>query len=57
MAVLVTTLFGGAAGLLLLLTPLLFESPPEGLARSRPLLVALVALAGLVFGLEWLVVH
>jgi hypothetical protein len=55
--VLATTLFGAAGALLLGLTSLVFDSPPPGLQRARPLLVALVGVAVVVFALEWLVVH
>jgi hypothetical protein len=55
--VLATTLFGVAGALLLGLATLVFDSPPRGLLRVRPLLVALVAIAAVVFAVEWLVVH
>jgi hypothetical protein len=55
--VLASTLFGAAAAALLLLTPLVFEAPPPGLARARPFLVGAIALAVVVFSTEWLVVH
>ena len=55
--VLASTLFGAAGAALLFLTPLIFESPPPGLTRARPLLIGAIALAGVVFAAEWLVVH
>jgi hypothetical protein len=55
--VLGSTLFGAAGAALLLLTPLIFEAPPPGLARARPLLIGAIALAVAVFSAEWLVVH
>ena len=55
--VLASTLFGGAGALILLVVPLVFESPPEGLARARPLVLGLILLAVVVFLGEWLVVH
>lgn len=55
--VLASTLLGAAGAGLLLLAPLLFEETPAGLARARPLVVGLVALAALVLLLEWLAVH
>ena len=55
--VLATTLLGGAAAVLLVLAPLLFEETPAGLAKARPFVIGLVALAALVLILEWLAVH
>ena len=55
--VLASTLLGAAGGGLLVLSPLLFEETPAGLARARPLVVGLVVLAAIVLLLEWLAVH
>jgi hypothetical protein len=55
--VLASTLFGAAGAALLSLGPLIFESPPPGLARARPLLIGAIVLAVAVFATEWLVVH
>lgn len=55
--VLASTLFGAAGLLILLLTPLVFESPPEGLARARPIVIALIGAAAVLVAVEWLGVH
>ncbi len=55
--VLMASLFGGAAVALVLLAPLVFDSPPEGLVRARPYLVGLGAFAALLLAAEWLGVH
>ena len=55
--VLASTLFGGAAALILLVAPLVFDSPPEGLERAKPLVVGLILLAVGVFLAEWFIVH
>jgi hypothetical protein len=55
--VLASTLFGGAGALILVLGPLVFDSPPFGPTRARPLVVGLILLAVGVFLAEWLVVH
>ena len=54
---LVMTLSAVAAGLILLLVPLAFESPPPGLVRARPWLLALIGLTGALYLLEWRVLH
>ena len=54
---LVMTLSAIAAGVILLLVPLAFESPPRGLARARPWLVGLIALTMGLYLLEWRVLH
>lgn len=56
-AVLVTSLFGGAAIAVVLLAPLVFETPPEGLGRARPYLIGMGAFAGVLLAAEWLGVH
>jgi hypothetical protein len=55
--VLVAAILGGAAGAMLILTPLVFETVPGPLRGSRRLLVFLVILAIVLVGLEWLVIH
>lgn len=55
--VLASTLFGAAGAVLLFLSSLIFESPPPGLTRARPLMIGAIALAVGVFAMEWLVVH
>lgn len=55
--VLASTLFGGAGALILMVAPMVFDSPPERLARARPLVLGLILLAVGVFLAEWLVVH
>lgn len=55
--VLASTLLGAGGLGLLLLAPLLFEETPPGLAKARPLVVVLVAVAAIVLILEWLAVH
>ena len=56
-AVLASTLLGAAGALVLVLAPLLFEETPAGLARARPLVVALVGVAAVILVLEWVMVH
>ncbi len=56
-AVLGSTLLAICGVVLLVLTPLLFEEPPPGLARVRPAVVGLAVLAAVLLGVEWLVVH
>jgi hypothetical protein len=47
-----------AAGLaILVLSPLVFESPPPGLAKARPIVLGLVGVAVLSLLVEWLGVH
>jgi hypothetical protein len=55
--VLAATLLGATGLALVVLAPLLFENPPPGLTRARP--VALVLAGGVVLLLlvEWLAVH
>jgi hypothetical protein len=55
--VLTFALFGAASAAILTLAPLVFDRPPEGLARWRPMMIAAIVLAvGFVAG-EWLIVH
>ncbi|HEX2059079.1 MAG TPA: hypothetical protein VHI71_12015 [Actinomycetota bacterium] len=56
-SVLAASLFGGAAVTVVLLAPLVFEAPPEGLARARPFLLGLGGFAAVLLGAEWLGVH
>lgn len=42
---------------ILLLAPLVFDSPPAGLIKARPLVLVVVGIAGLVLLSEWLLVH
>ena len=55
--VLGSTLFAAAGIVTLLLAPLIFDETPPGLVKARPLILVLVALAGLLLALEWLGVH
>jgi len=55
--VLVATLLGATGLALVLLAPVLFEEPPPGLIRARPIVLALVGGAGLLLLVEWLGVH
>ena len=54
---LVMTLMAGAAVALVVMGPLLFESPPPGLTRARPALLAFAAVSLLLLVLEWKVGH
>ena len=56
-SVLAVSLFGAAAVALVLLAPIVFDSPPEGFVRARPYLLALGGLAALLLAVEWLGVH
>jgi hypothetical protein len=56
-ALLGSALFGGAGLVILVLAPLVFDTPPPGLARARPLLFALVGVAAVLMAVEWLVIH
>ena len=55
--VLASTLFAAAGLAIVLLAPLVFESPPPGLTRARPLVLGLVVAAALLLAAEWLGVH
>ncbi len=55
--VLAASLFGGAGVAVVLLAPLVFDAPPEGLARARPYLLGLGGFAALLLVAEWLGVH
>ncbi|HEX2294521.1 MAG TPA: hypothetical protein VHN37_04355 [Actinomycetota bacterium] len=56
-AVLAASLLGGAAVAVVVLAPLVFEPPPEGLARARPYLLGLGGVAAVLLAAEWLGVH
>ncbi len=55
--VLGSTLLAGAAVVLYLLAPLLFDEVPRSLRRVRPVVFGLVVAAGALLALEWLGVH
>lgn len=55
--VLTSTLFGAAGLAIVLLAPLVFDRPPPGLVRARPLVLALIGLAVVLLGVEWYAVH
>ncbi len=55
--VLAATLFAAAGGAILLLAPLVFDAPPPGLTRFRPVVLAGVGAALVLLILEWTVVH
>ncbi|MDQ3956257.1 MAG: hypothetical protein M3285_11990 [Actinomycetota bacterium] len=55
--VLGSTLFAAAGVVTLVLAPLIFDDPPPGLIKARPLILGLVTLAALLLALEWLGVH
>lgn len=57
MVVLTSTLFGAAGLAILLLGPLVFDSPPPGLTKARPVIVGLIVVAALALVLEWRGVH
>ena len=55
--VLGSTLMGAAGLMILVLAPFVFEEPPPGLQRARPLIAGLVVLAAVLLAAEWLGVH
>jgi hypothetical protein len=55
--VLVAALLGGAAGVILVLGPLVFETVPGPLRQGRGLLLSLAIAALVLFLLEWLVIR
>ncbi len=57
MTVLAVSLLGGAAVAVVVLAPVVFDAPPEGLVRARPYLLGLGALAAVLLAAEWLGVH
>ena len=56
-AVLASTLFAAAGAAILVLTPLLFDDPPPGLRRARPVALVVIGLAVLLLVVEWTAVH
>jgi hypothetical protein len=55
--VLGTTLFAAAGLAIVLLGPLVFDAPPPGLARARPLVLGGTALAAVLLAAEWTAIH
>ena len=55
--VLGSTLFGAAALGIVLLSPLVFDEPPPGLARFKPFVLGLIGLAATLLGVEWVAIH
>jgi hypothetical protein len=55
--VLGSTLFAAASAAILVLAPLVFDGMPPELARRRPLLLGLMAIAALLLVGEWLFAH
>ena len=43
--------------LVIVMAPLLFETQPRGMARAKPFVVGLAAVAGLLYLWEWVVTH
>ena len=54
---LAATLFAAAGLVIVVLAPLVFDSPPPGLARARPAALALAGLAAVLLVAEWTGVH
>jgi hypothetical protein len=54
---LVMTLAAVASAVILVLVPLAFEAPPQGLARARPWLLGLILVTTVLYLLEWQVLH
>jgi hypothetical protein len=55
--ILAATLFAAAGAAILLLAPLVFDSPPPGITRFRPALLVAIGAAIVLVALEWTVVH
>lgn len=55
--VLAATLMAAAGAAVVALSPLLFDEPPPGLTRARPLVFALIGLAIVLLAVEWLAIH
>lgn len=55
--VLAVTLISGAALLIVLLAPFVFESPLPGLDRARPWVLAATGLAVVLLLVEWMGIH
>ena len=56
-AVLGSTLMAAAGAALVVLSPLLFEEPPPGLAKARVFVLGLAGLAAVLLTVEWLGIH
>jgi hypothetical protein len=56
-AVLGVTLVAAAGAIIVLLGPILFDAGATATRRARPLVWALVVLAMILVGAEWLLVH
>ena len=54
---LVMTLGAVASAVILVLVPLAFGSPPQGLAGAKPWLVGLIVATGVLYLLEWQILH
>jgi len=55
--ILAAILFAAAGAAILLLAPLVFDAPPEGIARYRTALLGAIGAAIVLVILEWTVVH
>lgn len=55
--ILAATLVAAAGAVILVLAPLVFDAPPPGLARYRPVLLLSIGVAVILLVLEWTVVH
>jgi hypothetical protein len=55
--VLASTLLGAAGAFLLLASSLVFDTPPPGMVRARPVIIGAIALAAGVVAVEWFVIH
>jgi hypothetical protein len=55
--VLVSALLGAGGAVLLALSSVVFDTPPPGLSKARPLVIALIACAAAIVLAEWLIVH
>jgi hypothetical protein len=55
--VLGSTLFAAAGLAILVLAPLVFETPPPGMTRARPAIVGVIAAAAILLVVEWLGIH
>jgi hypothetical protein len=50
-------LFAAAGLSILWMAPLIWDEPPPGIARAKPLIVGLVVAAAILLAVEWLGVH
>ena len=55
--ILAVALLAAAGAAILLLAPLVFDSPPPGLARYRPALLTGIAVSAALIIVEWTWVH